>query len=70
MKRKILLILMAMLAIAGKLSSPHAAEKPEIFVQLGHSGVQSVAFSKNGDYALSSGDKAVKLWDVGTGRVR
>lgn len=43
MKRKVLFILMAMLAIAGKLSSPHAAEKftpagskqgSEIFVQL------------------------------------
>jgi len=45
-----------------------AAEKPEIFVQLGHSGVQSVAFSKDGAYALSAGDKAVKLWDVGMGR--
>jgi len=45
-----------------------AAGKPEIFVQLGHSGVQSVAFSRDGDYALSAGDKAVKLWDVGMGR--
>ena len=43
MKRNMLLILMAMLAIAGKPSSPHAAEKlapagseqgPEIFVQM------------------------------------
>ena len=47
MKRKMLLILMVMLAIAGKLSSPHAAEElapvphsmrdkqgPEFFVQL------------------------------------
>lgn len=45
-----------------------ANDRPEIFVQLGHSGVQSVAFSKNGEYVLSSGDKAVKLWDAGTGR--
>ena len=49
-------------------ASAFAAEKPEIFVQLGHSGVQSVAFSKDGAYALSAGDKAVKLWDVGMGR--
>lgn len=43
MKRKMLLILMVILAIAGKLSSPHVAEKlapagsnqgPEIFVQM------------------------------------
>ena len=45
-----------------------AAEKPEIFVQLGHSGVQSIAVSKNGTYVLSSGDKTVKLWDINKGR--
>lgn len=50
------------------LSSAFAADKPEIFVQLGHSGVQSVAFSRDGAYALSAGDKAVKLWDIGMGR--
>lgn len=32
MKRKMLLILMVMLAIAGELSSLYASEKPEIFV--------------------------------------
>ncbi|OPY86871.1 MAG: translocation protein TolB [Smithella sp. PtaU1.Bin162] len=43
-------------------------DRPEIFVQLGHSGVNSVAFSRNGEYVLSAGDKAVKLWDIGRGR--
>lgn len=44
------------------------SDKPEIFVQLGHSGVQSVAFSQSGKHVLSAGDKAVKLWDLETGR--
>jgi len=40
----------------------------EIFVQLGHSGVQSIAVSSDGEYALAGGDKTVKLWDITTGR--
>lgn len=50
------------------MSSARADDKPEIFVQLGHSGVQSIAFSADGKHALSAGDKAVKLWDVVMGR--
>ncbi|MGV8058169.1 MAG: caspase family protein [Smithellaceae bacterium] len=45
-----------------------AQEKSEIFVQLGHSGVNSIVFSPDGKQALSGGDKTVKLWDVETGR--
>jgi len=47
-----------------------AAEKPEIFVQLGHSGqVSSVAFSPNGQFVLSgSGDKTMRLWNVASGK--
>ena len=53
---------------ADNLSPTGGIQRPEIFVQLGHSGVQSVAFSADGKHALSAGDKAVKLWDVVMGR--
>ncbi|OGW30722.1 MAG: hypothetical protein A2X54_05255 [Nitrospirae bacterium GWF2_44_13] len=51
--------------------SSAAAEKPEIFVQMGHSGtVNSVVFSPDGRFALSSGsyDKTLKFWEVATGK--
>ena len=51
-------------------ASAFAADKPEIFLQLGHSGwVQTVDMSRDGKYLLSGGwGGAVKLWDVQTGR--
>ncbi|MGA9773121.1 MAG: caspase family protein [Blastocatellia bacterium] len=47
-----------------------AAPQPELIVSLGHSGtVTSVAFSPNGQYALTGGgDKTACLWEVKTGR--
>ncbi len=45
------------------------AEKPEIFVQLGHqAGVTAAAFSGDGRFlATGSDDNVVKLWDVASG---
>ncbi len=47
-----------------KLAPAGNKQGPEIFVQLGHSGVNSVAFSADGKQALSAGDMTVKLWDI------
>ena len=61
------LLAMAVLVVAA-LASAHAQEKPEIFVQIGHSA-QSVAFSSDGRIALSGGlDHTLKLWDISTGK--
>jgi WD40 repeat protein len=63
--------LLALCAIFLASTSPVlAGEKPEIFVQLGHSdAVSSIAVSTDGMYALSgSEDKTLKLWEVATGR--
>ena len=47
-----------------------AAEKPEIFVQMGHSSfVKAIVVSPDGRYALSgAGDNVLKQWDLATGR--
>ncbi len=51
-------------------ASAFASEKPEIFVQLGHSGyINSIVFSPDGRYVLSGGDdKVIKLWETATGK--
>jgi WD40 repeat protein len=47
-----------------------AGERPEIFVQMGHTGnVTCAVFTPDGKYLLSgSVDKTMKLWDVATGK--
>jgi WD40 repeat protein len=67
-KRIVMKMVATAVALAALWSSAWASDKPEIFVQLGHSGVQSVAFSADGKSVLSGGDKTVKLWDVAMGR--
>ncbi len=55
--------------------SVSASEKPEIFVQLGHTdtavvgSISSAVFSHDGKYLLSAGSSGeIKLWEVETGR--
>lgn len=56
-----------MSALVLLMSSAWASDKPGIFVQLGHSGVQPTAFSADGKWIMSGGDKTVKLRDAVAG---
>ena len=51
-------------------ATAHGGEKPEIFVQMGHSAIiRSLSYSPDGRYLVSaSEDKTVKVWEVATGR--
>ncbi len=55
---------------ADKIIPASGRQKPEIFVQTGHSSnVSSIDFSPDGKYLISGGsDKNIKLWEVETGR--
>ncbi|MGF7218657.1 WD40 repeat protein [Spirosoma lacussanchae] len=51
-------------------STVNYAQKPTLFVPIGHTGsISSMAFSPTGHYAISgSYDKTIRLWEVATGR--
>lgn len=53
------------------LGSAWAADKPEIFVQIGHtSSINSIDLSPNGKWLLSgSADDSIKLWEAESGRL-
>jgi len=62
-------IMAAAFAVLVISSSAMAIEKPEIFVQMGHSDrAETMVFSEDGRYLVTgSEDKTVKLWDAGSG---
>ena len=51
--------------------TPQEANAPQLVLPIGHTGfVNSVAFSSDGEYALSGAwDKTMKLWVVNTGQL-
>jgi len=59
------------IGLALPLSSLGAVDRPEIFVQMGHTRerINAVAFSPDGKYAFTGGwDQTIKVWDANTGR--
>ena len=67
-----LAVWLGVIAILSISSAPvFAAEKPEIFVQLGHtSSINVIAISPDNKFILSgSDDNSIKLWEAATGRL-
>lgn len=60
-----------MTILSGSFALVIAADKPDIFVQLGHtSSVYAIEISSDNKFILSgSGDNSIKLWENGTGRL-
>ncbi len=68
-KLAVVIIILSCFQFAAGLSlAADQYDRPEIFVQLGHSGVNSVVFSADGKFVLSGGDKTIKIWDALNGR--
>ena len=69
---RFLAVWLGVIAILSISSAPvFAAEKPEIFVQLGHtSSINVIAISPDNKFILSgSDDNSIKLWEAATGRL-
>ncbi|MEN6624416.1 MAG: caspase family protein, partial [Smithella sp.] len=66
----IFILSMSSASAAGKLAPASSKQRPDIFIQTGHSSnVASIDFSPDGKYLVSgSSDKNIKLWEVETGR--
>lgn len=64
MGKRFLLLFCLIMLFAINANPTFAQEKPEIFVQLGHSdSVRAASFSSDGKYLVSGGgDKVIKLW--------
>jgi len=62
-------VFLNLLVLVSFLTPAFASERPEVYVQLGHTSVvPSVAFSPDGRYALSeSWDGTGRIWDINTG---
>jgi len=60
----------ATVCLARQPKASTSPEKPEIFVQLGHSNsIKSVFFTSDGNYLVSgSDDRTVKIWEAATGK--
>jgi len=71
MSKRFLLFLVCLIASFAIIISPLLAEdKPEVFVQLGHSSlIESIAISSEGDLIASADSKVIKIWKTDSGRL-
>ncbi|MDI6727872.1 MAG: caspase family protein [Thermodesulfovibrionales bacterium] len=68
MIHRLLLVISATILLSSNIT--FASDKPDIFVQLGHSStIKSATFTSDGTYLISgSEDRTVKIWETATGK--